>query len=65
MTCVVGGIGCVTARCAVPLVTSVIVAVEVSAGAAILPTGSLDGGRLRTGVNPVRLPVVVFWERGV
>jgi hypothetical protein len=41
------------------------VVVEVSAGAAIRPTGSLDGGRLRTGVKPPLLLVVVLRERGV
>ena len=63
--CVVGGRGCVTDRCVVPLMTSVIVVVEVSAGAGIRTAGSLDGGRLRTGVNPPRLLAVVLRERGV
>lgn len=42
-----------------------IVVVEAGAGAATRPTGSLDGGRLRTGVNPPLFPVVVLRERGV
>lgn len=65
MTCVVGGTGCVTDRCVFPLVTSVILVVEVSAGAAIRTAGSLDGGLLRTGVKPPLLLVVVLRERGV
>ena len=48
-----------------PSATSVIVVVRVGAGAAIRTAGSFDGGRLRTGVNPPRFPVVVLRERGV
>ena len=52
-------------RWVVPFVTSVIAVAGASVGAAIRPTGSLDGGRLRTGVNPPRLLIVALRERGV